>query len=112
VVVNVSGGRKPQAFGALFGAYARKEMVDQVVYVTEEDQFMLEFPLLGFGISETKRAILEQLSGGETSVSNIAVKVGISKGMAYSHLRELKMMGYVSEADGFKITSAGKIAII
>lgn len=112
VIVNVSGGRKPQAFGALFGAYARKEMVDQVVYVTEEDQFMLEFPLLGFGISETKRSILEQLNAGETSVSNIAVKVGISKGMTYSHLRELKTMGYVNEEDGFKITSAGKIAII
>jgi CRISPR-associated endonuclease Cas2 len=33
--MNVSGGRKPQAFGALFGSYARKEMVEQVVfYVT------------------------------------------------------------------------------
>lgn len=112
IIVNVSGGRKPQAFGALFGAYARKEMVEQVVYVTEEDQFVLEFPLLGFGISDTKRAVLEQLEGGETSVSKIAVKIGISKGMAYSHLRELKAMGYVSEGNGFKITSAGRIAII
>jgi CRISPR-associated protein Csa3 len=112
VIVNVSGGRKPQAFGALFGAYARKEMVEQVVYVTEEDQFVLEFPLLGFGISDTKRAVLEQLESCETSVSKIAVKVGISKGMAYSHLRELKAMGYVSEGNGFRITSAGRIAII
>jgi CRISPR-associated protein Csa3 len=112
VIVNVSGGRKPQAFGALFGAYARKEMVEQVVYVTEEDQFVLEFPLLGFGISDTKRAVLEYLESGETSVSKIAVKVGISKGMAYSHVRELKAMGYVSEGNGFKITSAGRIAII
>jgi CRISPR-associated protein Csa3 len=112
VVVNVSGGRKPQAFGALFGAYARKEMVEQVVYVTEEDQFVIEFPLLGFGITDTKRAVLEQLESGETSVSKIAVKVGISKGMAYRHLRELKAMGYVSEGNGFKITSAGRIAII
>jgi len=59
-MVNVSGGRKPQAFGALFGAYARKEMVDKVVYVTEEDQFVVEFPLLSFGISDTKRSVLEQ----------------------------------------------------
>jgi CRISPR-associated protein Csa3 len=73
IIVNVSGGRKPQAFGALFGAYARKEMVEQVVYVTEEDQFVLEFPLLGFGISDTKRTVLEQLESGETSVSKIQV---------------------------------------
>jgi CRISPR-associated protein Csa3 len=112
VIVNVSGGRKPQAFGALFGAYARKEMVEQVVYVTEEDHVVLEFPLLGFDISDTKRAVLEQMESSETSVSKIAVKVGISKGMAYSHIRELKAMGYVSEENGFKITSAGRIAII
>lgn len=112
VIVNVSGSRKPQAFGTLFGAYARKEMVEQVVYVTEEDHFVLEFPLLGFGISDTKRAVLEQLEKGETSVSSIALKVGISRGMAYSHLRELKAMGYVSESNGFRITSAGRIAII
>jgi CRISPR-associated protein Csa3 len=112
IIIHVSGGRKPQAFGALFGSYARKEMVEQVVYVTEEDQFVIEFPLLGFGISDTKRAVLEQLESGETSVSKIAVKVGISKGMAYNHIRELKAMGYVSEGNGFKITSAGRIAII
>jgi CRISPR-associated protein Csa3 len=112
VIVNVSGGRKPQAFGALFGAYARREMVERVVYVTEEDQFLLEFPLLDFGISDTKRAVLEQLESGETSVSRIAARVGISRGMAYSHLRELKAMGYVCEEGGFKITSAGRIAII
>ncbi|AFC99937.1 CRISPR locus-related DNA-binding protein [Methanocella conradii HZ254] len=112
VMVNVSGGRKPQAFGALFGAYARKEMVDKVVYVTEEDQFVVEFPLLGFGISDTKRLVLEQLEKGETSVSNIAKNLGISKGMAYGHLRELKSLGYVVEDNGFKITGAGRIAII
>jgi CRISPR-associated protein Csa3 len=112
VIVNVSGGRKPQAFGALFGAYARKEMVEKVVYVTEEDQFVVEFPLLGFGISDTKRSVLELLEKGETSVSNIAQKLGISKGMAYGHLRELKALGYVIEENGFKITGAGRIAII
>jgi CRISPR-associated protein Csa3 len=112
VIVNASGGTKSQAFGALFGAYARKDMVEQVVYVTEENQVMLELPLLGFGISDTKRELLKQLESGETSVSNIAEKIGISKGMTYSHLRELKAMGYVSLSNGFKITSAGRIAII
>src|SRR5665648_500692 len=37
VIVNVSGGRKPQALGALFGCYARHSDVERIVYVTEED---------------------------------------------------------------------------
>jgi len=110
IIVNVSGGRKPQAFGALFGAYARKDMVKQVVYVTEEDQSIIEFPLLGFGISDTKRMILEEIEKGELNVKNLAIKVGISKGMIYSHLRELKDLGFVDK--DMRITTAGRLAIL
>ena len=38
ITVNVSGGRKPQALGALFGCYARPDEVEKIVYVTEEDK--------------------------------------------------------------------------
>ncbi|MDD3874181.1 MAG: CRISPR-associated CARF protein Csa3 [Methanosarcina sp.] len=55
VIVNVSGGRKPQAFGALFGAYARNDMVQRIVYVTEEDSYMIDFPVLSFNLSNTKK---------------------------------------------------------
>jgi CRISPR-associated protein Csa3 len=112
VVINVSGGRKPQAFGALFGAYARSDMVKRVVYVTEEDNVMIEFPILGFNISPTKKAILEHIIQGEKTVSKIALKVGISRGMAYNHIRELKDMGYISDEDGFDITDSGRLAVI
>jgi CRISPR-associated protein Csa3 len=112
VVINVSGGRKPQAFGTLFGAYARSDMVKRVVYVTEEDNTMLEFPILGFNISPTKKAILEHIKQGEKAVSKIAVKVGISRGMAYNHIRELKDMGYISDEEGFSITDSGRLAVI
>ncbi|WP_292461763.1 CRISPR-associated CARF protein Csa3 [Methanolobus sp.] len=112
VMINVSGGRKPQAFGTLFGAYARSDMVKRIVYVTEEDNFMIEFPILGFNISPTKKAILEHIRFGEKSVTAIAVKVGISRGMAYNHIRELKDMGYISDEDGFSITDSGRLAVI
>ncbi|HEC56527.1 MAG TPA: CRISPR locus-related DNA-binding protein [Candidatus Syntrophoarchaeum butanivorans] len=110
VVVNITGGRKPQAFGALFGAYARKDLVDKVVYVTEEDQTVVDLPLLDFGISETKRMILEAMNEGMRSVSDIALKIGISKGMTYNHIRELKAKGFIS--DDMRITNAGRLAII
>ena len=112
IIINVSGGRKPQAFGALFGAYTRSDMVKQIVYVTEEDNFLIDFPILSFNISDTKKAILEQIRSGVTSVAAIALNVGISKGMAYNHLRELKSMGYITGDDGYTITDAGKIAVI
>ncbi|MCQ6962896.1 CRISPR-associated CARF protein Csa3 [Methanolobus chelungpuianus] len=112
VILNVSGGRKPQAFGTLFGAYARSDMVKRIVYVTEEDNFMLEFPILSFNISPTKKAILEHIRLGEKAVTAIAAKVGISRGMAYNHIRELKDMGYISDEDGFSITDSGRLAVI
>lgn len=112
IVINVSGGRKPQAFGALFGAYARSDMIKQIVYVTEEDNFLINFPILSFNISVTKKAILELIQSGVVLVNEIAIGVGISKGMAYNHLRELKTMGYIIGEDGYSITDAGKIAMI
>lgn len=113
VIVNVSGGRKPQAFGALFGAYARNDMVQKVVYVTEEDSLMIDFPVLSFNLSETKKLILEQIKDGISSVSQIAATAGISKGMTYNHLRELKAMGYIADGEtGYIITDAGRIASI
>lgn len=113
VIVNVSGGRKPQAFGALFGAYARNDMVQRVVYVTEEDSFMIDFPVLSFNLSETKKLILEEIQKGVSSVPQIAATAGISKGMTYNHLRKLKSMGYIADGEnGYIITDAGRIASI
>ena len=111
IIVNISGGRKPQALGALFGCYARHNDVERIVYVTEEDREVVDLPILNFGISATKRMILEELEEGETSVKNLSVKVGISRGMTYNHIRELREMGFIS-ADELEITSAGQLAII
>ncbi|WP_333788337.1 CRISPR-associated CARF protein Csa3 [Methanomethylovorans sp.] len=112
VLINVSGGRKPQAFGALFGAYARSDMVSRIVYVTEEDNFIIDFPVLSFNISPTKKLILELIMNGTAAVEAIAVKAGISKGMAYNHLRELRSMGYITDEGGYKITDSGRLAVI
>lgn len=56
--------------------------------------------------------ILEKIEKekGELNVKNLAIKVGISKGMVYSHLRELKVLGFVDES--MRITTAGKLAIL
>ncbi|AEH61215.1 CRISPR locus-related DNA-binding protein [Methanosalsum zhilinae DSM 4017] len=112
ITINVSGGRKPQAFGALFGAYARSDMVKRIVYVTEEDHLLIDFPILSFNISSTKKQILELIQNGVNSVTLIAEELDISKGMTYNHVRELKAMGYIYEDNGFSITDSGKLAAI
>ncbi|MGV8144538.1 MAG: CRISPR-associated CARF protein Csa3 [Methanothermobacter sp.] len=111
IIINISGGRKPQALGALFGCYSRHEEVERIVYITEEDQEIIDLPILNFGISPTKRLILEELKEGDTSVKNLSVKVGISRGMTYNHIRELRDMGFIHHRK-LEITSAGMLAII
>lgn len=109
--VNISGGRKPQALGALFGCYARHGDIERIVYVTEEDSQIIDLPILNFGLSPTKRMVLEELKNDGKSVKNLALKIGISRGMTYNHIRELREMGFISP-DKLEITSAGKLAII
>lgn len=109
--VNISGGRKPQALGALFGCYARHGDIERIVYVTEEDSQTIDLPILNFGLSPTKRMVLEELTNNGKSVKNLAIRIGISRGMTYNHIRELREMGFISP-DQLEITTAGKLAII
>ncbi len=86
-------------------------MVERIVYVTEEDSEVVDLPILNFGISKTKLMILEELENGDTSVKNLAIKIGISRGMTYNHIRELREMGFI-DPQQLVITSAGELAII
>ncbi|MDD2615057.1 MAG: ArsR family transcriptional regulator [Methanosarcina sp.] len=50
---------------------------------------------------------------GNSAVAQLATTAGISKGMTYNHLRELKAMGYIADGEnGYIITDAGRIASI
>jgi CRISPR-associated protein Csa3 len=111
IFVNISGGRKPQALGALFGCYSRHGDIERIVYITEEDSQVIDLPILNFGLSATKRMVLEELKKDGESVKNLALKIGISRGMTYNHIRELREMGFIAN-DQLKITTAGKLAII
>jgi CRISPR-associated protein Csa3 len=111
IVVNISGGEKPQTLGALFGSYARHQMVEKIVYFSEEDGHVLDLPILNFGLSKTKLMILQEVKQEENSVKNLASKMGISRGMTYNHLRELREMGFIDQ-NRLEITSAGDLAII
>ena len=111
VIVNITGGRKILGLGVLFGAYARADDVERIVYGAEFDPELVDLPKMGFGVGETKEKILEALSNKDKlTVAELAEKVGITPAMAYVHLRELKTQGYVN--DDYEITSAGKLALL
>lgn len=112
IIINITGGRKTQSIGALFGAYARHSMIEKVAYITEEDNEAIELPLLSFDMSKTKKEILDKIANKKTSVRDIAKLTGISRAMTYHHLRELKAGGFIEDKGGLKITTAGELAII
>ncbi len=111
IIVNVSGGWKLLAQGALYGCYARKDFIDRIVCNNLEDNSVVELPKLTFGLSSVKRELLEEIAKrGDRSIPEIADALDKTKGMVYQHLKELKENGYVD--DKFYITDAGRMALL
>lgn len=110
IVINITGGKKILALGVLFGAYARIDLVDRVVYGTEQDKQLYDLPKMNFNVGNTKLKILKELSKDKKSVAEISEKVDITPAMAYVHLRELKGQGYINE--NYEITMAGNLAML
>ncbi|MBD3389913.1 CRISPR locus-related DNA-binding protein [Candidatus Micrarchaeota archaeon] len=111
VVVNVSGGWKLLAQGVLYGCYAYPELVKRIVCNDIETGKLVELPKLSYGLTKSKRELLEVISKRNgKSISEIAEKMGKTRGMLYQHLKELKDMGYVD--DKFFITDAGRLALL
>ncbi|MDP2717210.1 MAG: CRISPR-associated CARF protein Csa3, partial [Candidatus Micrarchaeota archaeon] len=111
VIVNITGGRKILGLGVLFGAYARIDQVERIVYGADFDPRLIDLPKMSFNMGNTKIRMLEaRRKNPKQSVSEAAEKVGVTPAMAYVHLRELKAMGYVN--DDYEVTSAGRLALL
>lgn len=111
IVVNISGGERPQALGTLFGAYSKHQFVDRIVFVDNKKKDVVDLPILRYGISNTKKEILNCLIEGHITVKDLSAAIGISRGMTYNHIRELRDMGLIDK-DTLEITSAGRLAIV
>jgi len=111
IVVNISGGERPQALGTLFGAYSKHQFVDRIVFVDNKMKDIVDLPILRYGISNTKKEILNCLIEGKNTVKELSGEIGISRGMTYNHIRELRDMGLIDK-NTLEITSAGKLAIV
>jgi len=110
IIVNLTGGTKILALGVLFGAFARAEYIERIVYGAEKDPQLYDLPKIGYNLGETKLKVLKELQKDNAIVSELAKKVDITPAMAYVHLKELKSQGYINDAD--QITLAGKLALL
>lgn len=111
IVVNISGGERPQALGTLFGAYSKHQFVDRIVFVDNSTKDVIDMPILKYGISSTKKEILKCLIDGCSSVKQLSEEIDITRGMTYNHIRELRNMGLIAK-NNLEITTAGRLSII
>ena len=112
IFVNITSGRKTKAIGLLFAAYARHDKVKKIAYNPEEDKGSVVYlPRLSFKLTDSQKKILDYVGEKEfDSISDLADKVELSKGMLYRAIDELKDMDLLSTEEGIKLTDAGKIA--
>ena len=112
IFVNITAGRKTQAIGLLFAAYARHERVSKIAYNPEEDKSSIVYlPRLSFKLNDSQKKILEELGKKKyESISDLADKIELSTAMLYRAIDELKDMDLVSTDKGIELTDAGKIA--
>lgn len=113
IYINLTSGRKTQAFGLLFAAYARPARVKKIAYNPEEDKGSIVYlPKLSFNLTTSESEVLDSIAKHPSlSISDLAEKVGISRAMLYRNITELKNMGLIIDSDGqLKISDAGEIA--
>lgn len=113
VFLNITAGRKTQAMGVLFGAYARCDLVRKIAYNPDEDKAkVIYLPILSFKLNESSKNILECLDKKEIkNMADLAKETGLSTAMVYRTIDELKDKDFIEiTQEGIKLTDAGKIA--
>ena len=110
ISIHISESRKTQSIAAMFSGFINKDKIKGVYYIEEETGKVLAMPLLDFKLGPTKTQILKEISKGNTKMSSITAKVGKNKSIVYSHVKELKKEGYIT--DSMELTDAGRICVL
>ena len=113
IFVNITAGRKTQAIGLLFAAYARHDRVSKIAYNPEEDKnnSIVYLPRLSFKLTESQKKILEEVGKKKyESITDLAEKIELSTAMLYRAIAELEDMDLISTEKGIELTDAGRIA--
>jgi CRISPR-associated protein Csa3 len=113
VFVNITGGRKTGSISALLGVFKNIDKVSEVFYVTEEAHQVLPIPKISWSLHKTKLDLLRMINKGVSDIEVLKDELDISRTMTYTHLRDLKEQGLISEtSEGYELTLAGKLILI
>ena len=114
IYVNITSGRKPKAIGLLFGAYARCSRIKKISYNPEEDKGSVVYlPKLSFDLTESQKKVLEHIQEGDFKThAELAKKIDVSRAMLYKNIKDLEDRDLINTEEGFKLTDAGKIALL
>jgi CRISPR locus-related DNA-binding protein len=113
IYANITSAFKTQAIGVLLACYARHDFVKKIAYNPYDDKDKVVYlPRLSLKLTESQKAVLEQLEAGCTKATEIANKLKISTAMTYRAISELEDLDMVEkdENNTICITDAGKIA--
>ncbi len=113
ILLHLSEGRKTTFLALLFAGFLRKDKIKGAYYITEENNNLINLPLIEFSIGETKKEILKQIKHGNGIAKDLKEKLEVNQSAVYQHLQELKKEGYISnEEEGLKLTDLGRIIIL
>lgn len=115
IFMNITAGRKTQAFGVLFGCYARNHLVKKIAYSPDEDKNKtIYLPVLSFKLTESAKNLLKVLDKKKyKNITELSNEVEISNAMVYRSIDELKEKDYIEITDeGIVPTDMGRIACL
>ncbi|MDR0913426.1 MAG: ArsR family transcriptional regulator [Methanobrevibacter sp.] len=121
-IINFNTTDKSIIFGIMFSAYSNNKFIDSISFFDNNIHIRNSFdlPILSYNLSDIKKNILKYLIDEneksmdyyeEKSVENIASVFNISKPMIYTHINQLRNMGFIEEKS-LKLTTAAYIAIL
>ncbi|MBI5332404.1 MAG: hypothetical protein HZB65_02440 [Candidatus Aenigmarchaeota archaeon] len=111
VYIDISQGRKTQAFGVLFACYKMSNRIKEIMY-WGDDKNLIIFPKLTLELNEDDKNILKKIEKSE-SITELVDNLRISRAKGYRLIKNLEMKGFLIKENGkYKITDAGKIALL
>lgn len=114
IFINITSGRKTKAIGLLFAAYARCSRIRKISYHPEENKGSVVYlPKLSFDLTESQKKVLEHIQEGDFKThAELAKIIDISRAMLYKNIKDLEYRDLINTEEGFKLTDAGKIALL
>ncbi len=111
ITVHITEGRKTISLALLYAAYMRKDKIESIYYITEEDQTLISLPILSFELSETKKKMLKLIDKGVKDVDKMMSELDIKQSAIYQNINDLKKEGYIDKGYGLQVTDLGKIMV-